>query len=148
MFNRTNRTLTANTLGLDLGTRTLALVAGVNNVVVKPTLRIRYAHSQQRIDHAMRIGDRDRDAYAIMCAPPMPVSPSSSAASAWSFTDWTGGPKARVVAETSPSKPVAVPVHGKRASTGGLRRDRRQERLAASARATSALAAGLTAAGG
>ena len=44
MSNRTNRTLSANTLGLNLGTRSLAIQAGVTNDM-NETLRLRLAHA-------------------------------------------------------------------------------------------------------
>jgi len=45
MLNRTNRTLSANLNGLNLGTRSLVLATGLNNNV-KSTLRARHAHAR------------------------------------------------------------------------------------------------------
>ena len=81
MLNRTNRKLSANHLGLNLGTRSLATLAGVN-------LGSRPSHPVARLD-AVRVGVRaDRgDAWAgpivIRSYPPMPmfaavVSPTGS----------------------------------------------------------------------
>ena len=59
MLNRTNRTLSANLLGLNLGTRTLAPKAGSVNVA-NATLRIRHSHTIMGRDPLMQADDAMR----------------------------------------------------------------------------------------
>lgn len=127
MLNHTNRTLSANLLGLNLGTRTLARKGGVVNVA-KTTPRLRLSHPDMGID-LMRGGGITGPGYRHDCGQPGSsfLSPSS-----WPFSPgapvWrcVERPRAEVVAEAAPSKRevVSVPrkprsedVAGRRAAT-------------------------------
>jgi hypothetical protein len=117
MLNHTNRTLSANLLGLNLGTQWLGLSASVVNVA-KTTLRIRHSHPDMGID-PMRSGEISGPRYRHECVEPgsSSVSPSS-----WRFT-----PRAEVVAGKSAASkrqrvsvvrnPRVVHVAGPRAAT-------------------------------
>jgi hypothetical protein len=80
MLNRMNRTLSANLNRLNLGTRSLALVAGINNG--EESLRIRHAHGV-----VMRAG-------MVGYGPPrisdsrraIPIIPGSSSVPSWLFS--------------------------------------------------------------
>jgi hypothetical protein len=128
MSNRTNRTLSANTNRLNLGTRSFALLAGANNGSTNKTLRLRLA----QVSHPGAVArvDRMRLEPAILMpaySPAMPDSkrgpwdadPSkrisdSSPRSSWpSSSLWgcgtRGGSQGQVVAELPPSpSPVVV----------------------------------------
>ena len=111
MLNQTNRTLSANLLGLNLGTQTLGLQASVVNVANK-TLRLRPSHPDMGID-SMRGGGITGPGYrhdhecerpgSLFSSPSSwPFSPS---AVAWRFVE---RPRAEVVAEAAPSKREVV----------------------------------------
>jgi len=99
MLNRTNGTLSANTNRLNLGTRSLALVAGFN--VGEQTLRVRHAHPSKRKDSA-RIGSAYRIDPPIMGGDPVPAVPGSSPCPAWPRSAAAGGARVTVVAEAPP----------------------------------------------
>lgn len=112
MSNHTNRTLSANLLGLNLGTQSLGQKAGVVNVV-KTTLRIRHSHPDMGTG-LMRSGEISGPGYRHECGEPgLPsFSPSS-----WLFTPskpgWrlAEGPRAEVaVARCATSKRQRVSV--------------------------------------
>lgn len=83
MLNRTNRTLSATLNRLNLGTRSLALVAGVNNGI---TLRIRHGHPFMDLQRVGTWDDRDIAMYWAMASisPSIPSSPCASAVPAYS----------------------------------------------------------------
>jgi hypothetical protein len=127
MSNHTNRTLSANLLGLNLGTQSLGQSAGVVNVA-KTTLRIRHSHPDMGID-LMRSGAISGPGYLHECGEP--GTPSLSPSS-WLFTPsmpaWrlVERPRAEVVAKSATSKrkrvsvvrnPRTVDVAGPRAAT-------------------------------
>ncbi len=77
MLNRTNRTLSANSNRLNLGTRSLALVASVN---MGQVLRIRYLHPEQDAD-TKRAGmslRTDAMIHTWIPGPGIPGSPPSA----------------------------------------------------------------------
>jgi len=98
MLNRTNRTLSANSNRLNLGTRSLAPVAGLDTVT--QTLRVRHAHPSKRKDFA-RDGAYPIDP-AIIDADPIPMAPSPAPDPAWPFAAARAGARVMVVAEAPP----------------------------------------------
>jgi len=108
MWNRTNRTNSANSNRLNLGTRSLAPVAA--STFGPQTLRLRHTHPQKRIDSL-----RDGDVVGIMYPPligtmmPKAKSPSSTPATRWPDRARWSGSRVEVVAEAPPEKrPVIV----------------------------------------
>jgi len=92
MLNRTNRTLSANLNGLNLGTRSLAATA-INNTGDLQALRIR--HDDHR--HVMRDGmpSYSRTSSSIRSGVGIPVIPGSPSVSSWlsaslSVRPWVG----------------------------------------------------------
>lgn len=75
MLNRTNRTLSANSNRLNLGTRSFALVLGGN--MGQKSLRIRQIHPQPEMETA-RAGSFTRSLYPPTPGEPGPVTPGSS----------------------------------------------------------------------
>ena len=156
MSNRTNRTLSANTLRLNLGTRSFALTNSANNVTANPTLRFRLAQVSHpgaimRVERMLFEPAISRPAYS----PILPVGkrgtkdadrskrPSdSSSRSSWpsSSTSWGcgGGSQGQVVAVT-PSVPSSVVVRDVRSGRSVMRQvqpvPQAQPRLFAPARA-------------
>jgi hypothetical protein len=105
MLNRTNRTLSANTHRLNLGTRSFAQALGLN--IGSKTLRLRHAHPQARMD-AVRTGvDVDVDVPIIRDypQPSIPGSPSRTSLFTKSCEERAG---VTVVAEESPSPTPVV----------------------------------------
>ena len=103
MSNRTNRTLSANTNRLDLGTRSLAILAGVNNGTTK-TLRLRLAHASHLGSFA-RVGRMDIDPAMITPPRSEPAKPSSK----WASESAESKPSP----ESSPRSSWPVPARGR-----------------------------------
>jgi hypothetical protein len=97
MLNRTNRTLSANLNRLNLGTRSLALVAGINNG--EKSLHIRHAHGV--IMRAGMVGycpPRIPDSR-----PDLPFIPGSSSVPSWLFSSRSVRPWVEFAAAVSAS---------------------------------------------
>ena len=112
MLNHTNRTLSANLLGLNLGTQLLGLSTSVVNVA-KTTLRTRHSHPGMGID-LMRSGEIRGSGYRGDCRESGAFSDSPSS---WRFAPSLPGwqfaeaPRAETVATASvASKRRRVPV--------------------------------------
>lgn len=104
MSNRTNRTLSANTNRLNLGTRSLAILAGVNNGTTQ-TLRLRLAHASH-VGSFARVGRMDIDP-AMRITPPKsePAKPSST----WAVESAESKPSP----ESSPRSSWPAPARGR-----------------------------------
>lgn len=102
-----NRTLSANLNGLNLGTRTLANLAGLN--IVATTSRLRPLHPQKRQD-SMRDGDaKAMRGVSISIRGPRPISPPPSSpigSSSWPFSARTSPASFEVV---EPAVAVTLP---------------------------------------
>jgi len=125
MLNRTNRTLSANTNGLNLGTRSLALIPGAN--MDFGTLRNRQAHPQVQAaaQHAQPAKPIDITYRFLVKRSVVPMFPGSSSEVSWlPPLVWEPRPRSVVVAEESP---VVRPVV---ADDRGCRQDRRARRWA------------------
>jgi hypothetical protein len=85
MLNRTNRTLSANSFGLNLGTRSFARISG-NNMSLQ-TLRLRHIHHDQDtfVVDPVRAGIVVGSSWPSGCAYPISPIPASSSASPSSF---------------------------------------------------------------
>jgi hypothetical protein len=155
MSNRTNRTLSANTLRLNLGTRSFALLAGANSGTTNPTLRFR--HVMDSHPGAVARVERMRSEASIT----MPAFPTakpdgkhedadaskrpldSSPRSMWPYLlsgSWgcAGGSQGQVVAEAPPEPRQVVVVDvpsGRSVRPAGQPTQQAQTRPAASARA-------------
>jgi hypothetical protein len=112
MLNRTNRTLSANSNRLNLGTRSLANVASVNSM--GQVLRIRYLHPLQDAD-TKRAGmpiRPDSMSKPWIIGPGIPGSPPIAtprpSASLVVRRPWHVGE--RRVESSAPSQPKAVPI--------------------------------------
>jgi hypothetical protein len=132
MLNHTNRTLSANLLGLNLGTQSLGQSADVVNVA-KTTLRIRHSHPDMGID-LMRSGEISGPGYPHECGEP--GTPSFSPSS-WHFTPSL--PAWRLVAERPRAEVVAGSTTSKRQRVSVVRNPRTV--VAAADRAATARAA-------
>jgi hypothetical protein len=95
MLNRTNRTLSANTNRLNLGTRSLAALAGFNTDC--QTLRLRHDHPSKRSD-SMRVGVMKSIMGPVFTVYPIEITPSSPPAPAWPTEGRPAWSRARVVA--------------------------------------------------
>ncbi len=94
MLNRTNRTLSANLNRLNLGTRSLATLANVNNGA--QTLRTRHAHRVVMRDGMTGFAPLSisiRDAAIPVIPSPPPVSP-------WLVASWVVRPGSELAVET------------------------------------------------
>jgi hypothetical protein len=100
MLNRTNRTLSANLNRLNLGTRSLATLAGLNTGI--QTLHARHASAV-----AMRAGmDVDRvDFPFIIGRHTIPSIPGSPSASSWPALVYAMQPEVAVAAEFPAARP-------------------------------------------
>ena len=99
MLNRTNRTLSANLNRLNLGTRSLALAASVNNG--DSTLRIRHVHPCR---HARRDGRSIRRSRFDCRGSAIPSIPGSPSVSSWLVASSAVRPSGRF----SPDGPLRV----------------------------------------
>jgi len=108
MLNRTNRTLSANTHRLNLGTRSLALVKGANMDL--QTLRTRPAHPQAAAQHAQAGKPPSIKYPSIIRGSFVFVFPGSSSEVSWPMPSaWEPRPRPVVVAEAPPVvRPVVV----------------------------------------
>jgi hypothetical protein len=140
MLNRTNRTLSANLNRLNLGTRSLALQAGVNTVAQAHALR--HDHLRMRKD-SMRVGMDMPVDISIPRYPSTSSIPSSPPAFGWALWAESKRLEPLVVADVPPVRTEVVPT-GRPTSTGGLRGQCAQP---ATSRASS-LPAALVATGG
>ena len=105
MLNRTNRTLSANTNRLNLGTRSFAQALGLN--IGKQTLRLRHAHPQAWMD-AVRAGvDVDVD-VPITWGYPRPSIPGSPSRTSLSIESCEERAGVMVVSEASPAPATVV----------------------------------------
>jgi hypothetical protein len=122
MLNRTTRTLSANTNRLDLGTRSFATVADVNNGL--QTLRLRRASSLKR-----KISICAGATWGIrgsVAEPRVPVSPSSPPSYPWPTAGQERRARVEVVAEAPPAERWVV--EDDRAQRPDGSRDRLQPR--------------------
>ncbi len=112
MLNRTNRTLSANLNGLNLGTRSFLVAdfaaTGLNTGSL--ALRLRHTHPQQRATFTPRDEDIDRIDPCIMDS--IPAMPSCSPPASWrSSRSERARARVEVVAEALPRvRPVVVGV--------------------------------------
>ncbi len=108
MLNRLNRTLSANLNGLNLGTRSFAALANLNNGT--PTLRLRHAHPQRVVSHVRdgSIGDPDASRISIP-RDPMSMPPCSPSGSWWFLGSHQARARVEVVTETPPAVPLELP---------------------------------------
>lgn len=121
MLNRNYRTLSANLLGLNLGTRSFAVATQtvLNNGTL--TLRSRHVHSDRCVDPTLRAEDRWRsEPMSIMGS--IPTS-SGSLPPSWRLSRSAGSwwPRVEVVAEAPPrvgTVVAVVPVTDRTASHG------------------------------
>jgi hypothetical protein len=147
MLTRTNRTSSAFSNRLNLGTRPLALRAGFVNVTA--TQRdIRHDHLGKRMD-SMRGGLSDPAEISIARYPSEPAIPSSPGSSAQPVVGRSKRVRVVVVAEAPPVPQEVVP-HGQPCWTGGARgwQQRQPLPLAVTSRAAAILDARVVASGG
>jgi hypothetical protein len=117
MLNRTNRTLSANSNRLNLGTRSLAQTVSFINVAQAQT--IRHDHLGKRTEPMrIRMGDpMDISLVRYLSGPSLPSSPLSFG---WSTSDLSKRVWSVVVAEAPPVVQEVVP-HGHPCPAGELR---------------------------
>jgi len=109
MLNRTNRTLSANSNRLNLGTRSLALFQGVN--IGTRTLRIRHAHPVPVQTAQVGSIQRHRSSAPIFMEvgkPMPPMGPGSSPRRSWLTPSRASWAEASPYAEAYPATPVEV----------------------------------------
>ncbi len=124
MFNRTLLTTSANFIGLNLGTRSLALVAGGNNGGTSQ--RIRATHPYPRTE-MMRLGHEDHtmDPSIIEGSWLCSSIPSSPAVTGRPLPVVPVQPRVPVVVELPPSLQDVVPLDAPSCSPRGARSARR-----------------------
>jgi hypothetical protein len=96
MLNRTNRTLSASIIGLNLGTRSFARIPGLN--IGHQALRLR---RDPQFD-TVRTGTATTEGYPAMPGCPWPVIPVSPRVTAWPTPSYAERAGVEVVAEAPP----------------------------------------------